>query len=548
MLETVRAFNALSEEFVEVSMRHNPVAATRSGIHDYDHQLPDDSPEGFQDRAAWLRGMDQRLVASVPWDELPTGPRVDYALMRSAIAAARADLEEIRVPARNPVMYSETAMSGLFLLVAREFAPLEERKEAILSRLMAIPDYLDAARANLQHVPELFVRIAIEVNGCGPEFVDEVVRTLLRSFPGEAERIEHAGGRARAGFFRYQTFLEQELGPRAGGSFAIGERWMNYKLEREHLLSMDCNYLEAFGREHVASTAAALEHEARRLDPSRSWRALIEEARVRHPEARKLREAYVAEVERARRFVVEKRLAPIPEAGIEVVDTPLFERPTLPYAAYLSPAPFDEEQTGLFYVTPVDLDLRREAQEERLQGHCYASLPMTVVHEAFPGHHLQLCHANRTGSRLRRLASSDLLAEGWALYCEELMVEHGFGLDPATRLFQLKDQMWRACRVVVDVGLQTGRMTVEQAVDYLVEQAMVERSNAEMEVKRYTLTPTQPLCYLVGKELLREIRGEAEQRLGAAFDLHDFHAELLSLGTIPPFLVRQELHERLAPR
>ena len=548
MLETVRAFSALSEEYVEVSLRGNPVAATRAGIHDYDDRLPDDSPEGFLERTAWLRDMDQRLVASVPWDELPTELRVDYALMRSAIAAARADLEEIGVPARNPVRYSETAMGGVFLLVATDFAPLEERKEAILSRLMAIPDYLESAAANLTQVPEIFIQIARDVNGCGPEFVDEVVRTLLRVFPGEAERIEHAGDRARAGFFRYQTFLEQDLSRRAGGSFAIGERWMNYKLEREHLLSMDCDYLEAFGREHVERTAEALEHEARRLDPSRSWRALVDEARVRHPEARRLREAYAAEVERARRFVEEKHLAPIPRARLEVVDTPLFERPTLPYAAYLSPAPFDEEQTGLFYVTPVDLDRPREEQEQRLQGHCYASLPMTVVHEAFPGHHLQLCHANRAGSRLRRLANSDLLAEGWALYCEELMVEQGFGLDPATRLFQLKDQMWRACRVVVDVGLHSGRMMVEQAVDYLVDVAMLERANAEAEVRRYTLTPTQPLCYLVGKELLLEIRRETEQRRGTAFDLYDFHAELLALGTIPPFLIRQELAERMASR
>jgi uncharacterized protein (DUF885 family) len=544
MLETVRAFNALSEEFVEVSLRKHPVDATRAGIHDYDSLLPDDSPEGFQDRATWLRSMEQRLVASVPWGELPTGQRVDYALMRSAIAAARADLEEIHAPARDPVRYPETAMTGVFLLVTRAFAPLEERKEAILARLMGIPDYLEAAQANLRQVPGLFVRIALEVNGCGPE----IVRGLLRSFPGEAERIEHAGDRARAGFFRYQTFLEQDLSRRAGGEIAIGERWMNYKLEREHLLSMDCVQLEAFGREHVERTREALEQEARRLDPSRSWRALVDEARARHPEARRLREAYAAEVERARRFVAEKRLAPLPEAGIEVVDTPLFERPTLPYAAYLPPAPFDEEQTGLFYVTPVDLNRPREEQEQRLQGHCYASLPLTVVHESFPGHHLQLCHAHRAGSRLRRLASSDLLAEGWALYCEELMVAQGFGLDPATRLFQLKDQLWRACRVLVDVGLQSGRMTFEQAVDLLVDQAMIERANAEAEVKRYALTPTQPLSYLVGKQQLLEIRGEAERRLGRAFDLHDFHAEVLSLGTIPPFLVRQELSERLAPR
>src|SRR6476661_3818300 len=154
MLETEKIFASLSEEFVEVTLRHNPVAATRAGLHDYDRNLPDDSPAGLRERAAWLRDIDQRLVASVPWGELPIESRVDFALMRSMISAARADLEEIKVYARNPVIYPETALNGVFLLMARPFAPLDERKEAVLERLMAIPDYLLAAQANLQQAPE----------------------------------------------------------------------------------------------------------------------------------------------------------------------------------------------------------------------------------------------------------------------------------------------------------------------------------------------------------------------------------------------------------
>jgi uncharacterized protein (DUF885 family) len=380
---------------------------------------------------------------------------------------------------------------------------------------------------------------------CGPSFVDETVRLLMRSFPGEAERIEHAGERARAGFLQFQEFLDRDLAPRAGGTFAIGERWMNFKLERQHLLSMDCSALEALGREHVAATRTLLEAEARRIDPTRTWREQIAEVSRRHPEPMHLREAYVAETERARRFVVDKRLGPIPDATLEVIDTPVFERATLPFAAYLSPAPFDEDQTGFFYVTPVDLSRPKSEQQQQLAGHNYGSLPLTVVHEAFPGHHMQLCHANRSGSRLRRLADSDLFAEGWALYCEELMAEEGFFLDPVTRLAQLKDLLWRACRVVIDVSLHRERMTFEQAVDYLVEEAMVERLSAESEVRRYALTPTQPLSYLVGKLQILGIRDEARKRMGAAFNLNDFHTELLRLGTIPPSLIGEELWGRL---
>jgi len=545
MLETVKTFTALSEEFVEESLRLWPVRATEVGIHDYDRLLPDDTPDGFRARAAWLRDLDQRLAASVPWEELPVEHRVDYALLRSRITVMRADLEEIRTHARDPVTPVQTALDGVFLLAERPFAPLEERKEAIIARLMAIPDYLEAACAGLEQVPEVWVGLAAEVAATGPGFVGDVVRMLLQAFPGEAERVEHAGLRARSGLAAYQERLERDLAPRAGGSFALGARWFDFRLEREHMLPIGCDALEAMGREHVSVTRRLLEAEAARLDPARSWREQVEESRRRHPEARHLREAYVAEVERARRFVLERGLAPVPEVRLEIADTPPFERAVLPYAAYLPPAPFDVEPVGTFFVTPVDSGRRPELQKEQLRDHNFAKLSLVTVHEAWPGHHLQLSHAIHCGSRLRRLAQSSLLSEGWALYVESLMADEGFYRDATARLWVLKGLLWRACRVVVDVGLHTGRMSFAQAVDYLVEEAMLERSSAIAEVKRHTLTPTQPMSYLVGKLQILQLREEAKHRLGARFNPLDFHAALLASGTLPIALVTEEIWARL---
>ena len=545
MVDTLRTFTALCEEYVEVSMRHEPVAATLAGIHDYDHRFPDDTPAGFLERGSWLRDLDQRLVASVPWEELPTEARVDFALLRSRLAVRRAEIEEIRSQQKNPALYPDLALTGVFLLLARPFAPLEERKESVLARLMALPDYLEAARANLQTVPEFLRDIAAAVTTGGLAFVDDVLRTLVRSFPGEAERIEHAGERARLGLLRYQEFLDQGLHGRIGGTFAIGERWMNFRIEREHLVSMDCAGLEAFGHEHIERTRAELEAEARRLDPARGWREQIAAAKLRHPEPLRVRDAYVAEMERARRFVQERGIAPFAEGRLEIVDTPPFERATIPIASYLPPAPFDVEQSGTFYVTPIDLSRRREDVDAMLQSHNYCAITLAALHEAYPGHHLQLVHAARNGSRLRRLADSPMMAEGWALYCEQMMYEEGFFLDPITRLYQLRDLLWRACRVVIDVGLQTGRMTTDQAVEFLVENAMLGRMSAEIEVQRYALTPTVPLSFLVGRTLLLELREEVRGRLGSRFSLHGFHEQVLKSGTIPPFLVREELYERL---
>jgi uncharacterized protein (DUF885 family) len=545
MLGTVKTFSALTEEFVECVMRLNPVTATEVGIHDYDHKLPDDSPDGFRERSSWMRDLEQRLVASVPWEELPPAQRIDYALLRSRIASMRADLEEIKVHAHNPTLYPELALRGLHLLLMRPFAPLEERKEAILGRMMAIPDYLSAAQANLTKIPELYIEMASEVTATGPEFVDGAMQMLREHFPGEAERIEEAARRARMGFAQYQDFLDHEAKKRVGGTFAIGERWMNFKLEREHLLTMNCAALESFGREHIERTRGALEQEAKKIDAGKTWRDLVEDARRRHPEPAKLREAYVAETARARRFVEEKRLAPLPSGSLEIIDTPLFERPMTPYAAYLQPGPFDEDTAGYFYVTPVDTGRKKDEQEEQIRRHNYVSLSLAVVHEAWPGHHLQLLHAVGAGSRLRRLADSPVFAEGWALYCEELMLEQGFFMDPLARLYQLKELQMRACRVVIDVGLHTGTMSFDDAVRMLVEEAMVERANAVAEVKRYCYTPTQPMSYLVGKQQIIEIRDEVRSRLGKRFNLHDFHKALLGCGTVPPALARMELEEQL---
>src|SRR5262249_19514452 len=158
-----------------------------------------------------------------------------------------------------------------------------------------------------------------------------------------------------------------------------------------------------------------------------------------HPDPSRLREAYQAEVARAREFTESRRIAPIPAGRLEIIDTPVFERPTTPFAAYLPPAPFELDQVGTFYVTPIDLSRPRAEREQRLAGHNLVGLPLIALHEAYPGHHLQLLHANRAGSRLRRLGDSSVFAEGWALYCEELMFEQGFFTDPATRLVQLRD-------------------------------------------------------------------------------------------------------------
>ena len=541
MLETVRTFTALSEEFVEESLRLWPVEATAAGIHDYDHRLPDDTPDGFRARSTWLRDLEQRLAASVTWEELPTEQRVDYALLRSRIGVLRAELEEIRAHARDPVACLRTALDGVALLVTRPFAPLEERREAIIGRLMAIPEYLAAAGASLEQVPAAWIELALEVADDGPPFVNGVARALLRAFPNDAERIEHAGVRASAGFVAFRETLERDLGPRAGGDVALGERWLDFRLEREHLLPLKNEALEHWGREHVAHLRRLLDYETRRLDPQRSWREQVEE--VRWPvEPRARRAALELGLERAHRFVEEHRLVPLPGAPLTIAEARPWQRPLHAGLGHLPPAPFDREPAGVLFVPAVEGGPRppMPAGPRSRTGPALAA-----AREGWPGRHLQGALAIHCGSRLRRIARNSVFAEGWALYAEELMAEEGFCPAPADRLGLVLDLLAGAAGAVADLGLNSGRLSLAQAADYLAEEALLDRAEALAEAKRLSLAPAQALGGLVGRMQILEFREEAKRRLGARYDRLDFHAALLARGTLPPALIGEELWEWL---
>jgi len=204
-------------------------------------------------------------------------------------------------------------------------------------------------------------------------------------------------------------------------------------------------------------------------------------------------------------------------------------------------APLEKEQVGFFYVTPISRRLTDEQKEEQLQGHSKYKIPIIALHEGYPGHHLQLTHASRTGSLLRKLLRTTVFVEGWALYCEEMMYEAGYYTDPRIVFMKWLVELWRACRVIIDVGLHTRTMNYQQAVDFLVREVLVERVHAEKEVTRYTLSPTQPLSYVIGKKQILALRSAYQNKAGTAFRLRDFHDELLSFGSIPVVLIQRAM-------
>jgi uncharacterized protein (DUF885 family) len=515
------------------ALRRDPIDATWNGLHDHDREVPDLSADGFAEDARCARDNVRALAAWSP-ESLSPDDRIDHRLLLARFETEARELEALEPQHHDPSLYADTAVNGVYSLLAREFAPLADRLPAVQSRLEQIPALFDAGIENLRTSPAIWTEIAIEETQGAADFLNDVVAPLAV----DRAQMRKALDAALASCTRYETFLRETHAQRNGTSFALGRELFDFKLRDEHLLPYDCDSLLAFGERAVASTLDALQREAARIDSGKDWGALVEALRTDHPPHDSLLARYREGVDEARDFVRTRGLATIPRGEqLHVVETPAFLRPTVPYAAYMPPGAFDQRQEGLYYVTPVNEKLSAEDRAEALLGHNRYAMLLTNVHEAYPGHHLQLVCANASPSELRRLFDSTVFCEGWALYCEQMMLDERMTTDPRYRLFQLKDQLWRACRVVIDVKLHTSRMSFDEAVDMLVNVARLERPNAIGEVRRYTQSPTQPMSYLTGKQQILDLRESQSARLGARFDLRAFHDRLLSFGTIPVALI-----------
>ncbi|MDH4222809.1 MAG: DUF885 domain-containing protein, partial [candidate division Zixibacteria bacterium] len=446
---------------------------------------------------------------------------------------------------RDASMFPSLVLSGCNVLILREFAPADARGKSLLLRLKLIPAFLKQAEKNLKSarkIPRIWTEIGMETTSGGKLFFQTNVPEFAGQVPHLKNAIQEASQDAEKSFNHYYDFLKKKILPKSKGDFACGRKLFDYLLSENHQLPYNSPALIKKGEKIIRETRIELKKVAKRIDPTKTWSEIVSMVRTHHPEAEDLLNFYKEEMQRSYNFVKDKDLVSIPEGEkLDVVETPVFLRHIIPYAAYLSPAPFDENQQGFYWVTPVDQQLPAEKQEEQLQGHNMHKACVTTLHEGYPGHHLQLALNNRINSKVRRVFDTNVLVEGWAMYCEEMMYEQGYYTDIRTRLFQLKDQLWRGCRIVIDVMLHTQKMSFEQAVDMLVNVANLERLNAIAEVKRYTLTPTQPMSYAIGKLEILKLREEYKKLKGKEFDLKKFHNQLLSYGSIPIKLIREKM-------
>jgi uncharacterized protein (DUF885 family) len=515
----------------QLSMR--PEVGTFFGIHDRDAELGVGGRAAIDEEVAFFRRTIDELGA-IDADELSPERALDRDL---AIHQSRLGLfwqTEYRPWSGSSEGASDIG-EALFPLFTRDFAPLRDRLESIAGRLEAAPRYLHASRDRVTDPVRLWTEIDLQSTEMLPAFLDTILAAGGAEVGDEAldARLASAADAAKAALAEHASWLREDVLPRATADWAAGpERFEEMVRLRE--LEAGGDEILAVGEELLASEKAARDELASRIDPTASLDEVMDQVKDDHAATfAEALEEYRASMGRARAFVVERGIATPPaEDHLNVIETPSFIRHLIPFAAYYDPAKFDPSPVGTYIVTP-------PSSPEMMREHNRSSIGNTSVHEAYPGHHLQLSAAITNPSLVRLFSQAPEFAEGWAFYCERMMKEAGFDDTPTGWYVVHTDAIWRAARIILDVQLHRGLIGFDDAVDRLAAETGFERPAALAEVKRYTSTPTYQLSYLFGRHMIEKLKADVAAREGARFDLRRFHDTLIYGGTMPVSYARR---------
>jgi uncharacterized protein (DUF885 family) len=531
----VTSFTDFCSDFFKKYFELHPTEAIYYGIEGYDHLLNDYSDETYRAEKIFaeesLKTLRQIRVRELDRDQL-----IDYALLEGRLTIQRYEFAKEDYRLKWPDTY--LPVDAIYILTVRATNDLAAN---LLSRLNRTPGLIQQGIANLSrpdaNPPRLWTEMAIESAKGGVSFLDSLPNhPKVQGGVRDAAGFHSAMDNAKSAINGFANFLEQELLPRSQGVYAVGEEHYNLLLKKKHFLNHDARSLLAQGEDLFARTKQELAALADELAPGNDIEEVARKIQDNHPPIDQILSAYQKAMESAREFVREKQLVSFPpKEELHVVHTPEFRRHEIPFAAYLSPSPKDPNQVGYYYVTPVtDDDLLRE--------HNWVGLENTSVHESYPGHHLQFSVANSiaAASTLPRLMNeSSVFYEGWALYCEQLMQEQGFLKSKEHRFVMLKDRLWRALRIIIDVKTQTGQMTYDEAADLMVRELHFPRAQACADLNWYSQSPSGPMGYALGWSIINRLRDQERTRLGDKFVLREFHDKLLSAGSISLPLVEK---------
>ncbi len=527
-------FDAFVQETFDWYVDWDPVGATSVGVHRNDAFLPRGTYEAVGEETRKLKETLRRLEG---FDRKSLSPskRVDRGVLRNALRLWVFQNEELRIWESRPAG-AEDLGNALFLLFMRNFAPLPERMASITGRLERAPRFLRETKSRVRKPNKLWTEIGLESVQETPAFLDIVEAAGKDALPAaDFARLGEAVARTKEALGDQDRWIREELLPKAEDKVGIGAaKFRRLIALRELGLTVDAIY--AIGKRFLRESRRELERLAQGIPGGGSVAQAKEAVKGDHPADWEAALGYTAKaMEDGKRFILQHDLATIPSNEVlRVIETPPYLRHLLPFAAYNAPGHFDKIQEGLYMVTPY------EDKPEMLRENSFAGTRNTAVHEGYPGHHLQLSCANLNPSLARLFPNGAVeTVEGWAHYCEQMMKENGFGDDPATRFAQMLDQLWRAARIIIDIDLHCGRMTFDQAVDFLVTECGFERPGAIGEVKRYSYTPGYQLSYLMGKHLILQLRRDVKRGLGRQYSDKFFHDTYLYAGSIPMQYMRE---------
>ena len=528
----------LADAYLAALFETYPTMAAGLGLHEYDGRMPDPREPARARRTAALRDFSARLQA-IPSAALDVEAAHDHTLLAHAIEEELFELEQLREFERNPLAFSGPLdVSGY---IKRDYAPLERRVSALTEHLRQVPEYLAGARESLcRPVPRPFLDTALEVYAGTAQFQETDLKRAVGAVHSDALRdeFERANDGAIAALRQFTRYLEEVAGPRATEEFQIGEERFLTMLSAGEMVDLPVERLLEIGEADLARNRARLLEACARIAPGRPVRDVLMDQARDHPPADRLLADAEAVLEELRAFVEGRGLVSIPSpVRCRVEETPPFAR--WAFAMMDTAGPFETAAESFYYITLPDPAWPPEQAEEWLRKFDYATLRDVGIHEVYPGHYVHFLHVRGVPGALRRVLTSYSFVEGWAHYCEEMMLEAGYGAgDPHLRLAQLSEALLRNVRFLVSIKMHTRGLSREAAARMFVEEAHMDPLPADREAVRGTFDPGY-LNYTLGKLMVTKLRDDLKQHEGGEFSLRGFHDRLMALGAPPVPLARR---------
>ena len=549
-----QTFNYLADQyFHDVYFKFSPTAGTSAGLHEYDTQLEDYSAAGVEKNIAALHDYEKKLMAIDP-AALDAEPAADYQILLNSIRANLLQLEVIRGWEKNPDSYSSGVTGSIFTIMERPYAPVNTRLRAAVEREKQIPQVFVEARKNLKNPPHIYTEIALQqIDGLVSFFQSDVPSAFADATdaPAKAEFAKTNAAVIEA-LKSYGAWMKSDLLPRSNGDFRYGADTYAKDLSYSEMVDIPLDHLLQIGLDDLHKNQAEFARVAKEIDPTKTPEQELAELATIHPAPDKLLQAFHDRFDSEIAFVRSHNIITIPsDVQPTLEETPPFMRATT-QASMDPPGPFETHSTKAYFnVTLPDPKWDAAKTNEYMAAFNTGTIISTSVHEAYPGHYVQFLWQDKFPSNIRKLIEAATNVEGWAHYCEQMMLDEGYGKvvakdereEKLIRLGQLQDALLRDARFVVAIRMHTGvggAMSIEQAEDFFVKEGYQARPIAEVETKRGT-SDALYLYYTLGKLEIMKLREDVKKKQGAAFSLERFHDDLMRQGMAPIKVIRKTM-------